>query len=120
MRPVYIAKATIEIDRENNNILPFQGTDPYDSMMDLDNYIETQSKVLTSETLALQTIRNTGLAPNPEFSAGGIPSQAIATRSPANPKRPPRVAASLGSLDVQPLPSRRVSGLSHEFNRNHL
>src|SRR3981189_3912630 len=56
MRPVYIAKATIEIDRENNNILPFQGTDPYDSMMDLDNYIETQAKVLTSETLPRPTI----------------------------------------------------------------
>src|SRR5207302_8010043 len=55
MRPVYIARATIEIDRENTNILPFQGADAYDSMMDLDNYIETQSKVLTSETLALQT-----------------------------------------------------------------
>src|SRR6202047_511246 len=71
MRPVYIAKATIEIDRENNNMLPFQGADSYDSLMDLDNYIETQSKVLTSETLALQTIRNTGLAANPEFSNGG-------------------------------------------------
>src|SRR6266850_3570789 len=44
MRPVYVAKATIEIDRENTNILPFQGADAYDSMMDLDNYIETQSK----------------------------------------------------------------------------
>ena len=74
MRPVYVAKATIEIDRENSNILPFPGADAYDSMMDLDNYIETQSKVLTSETLALQTIRNTGLAANPEFSAGGVPS----------------------------------------------
>ena len=39
MRPVYVARATIEIDRENNNILPFQGADSYDSMMDLDNYI---------------------------------------------------------------------------------
>src|ERR1700739_5152352 len=64
MRPVYIARATIEIDRENSNILPFPGADAYDSMMDLDNYIETQSKVLTGETLALQTIRNTGLAAN--------------------------------------------------------
>ena len=26
-------------------------------MMDLDNYIETQSRILTSETMALQTIR---------------------------------------------------------------
>ena len=78
MRPVYVATATIEIDRENSNILPFQGADSYDFMMDLDNYIETQSKVLTSETLALQTIRNSGLAGAPEFSSGGVPSEAIA------------------------------------------
>jgi capsular exopolysaccharide synthesis family protein len=114
MRPVYIAKATIEIDRENNNILPFQGTDAYDSMMDLDNYIETQSKVLTSETLALQTIRNTGLAANPEFSAGGIPSEAIATGSLANQKRPPEVAAFLGSLNVRRVPSSRLMEVSYE------
>jgi succinoglycan biosynthesis transport protein ExoP len=114
MRPVYIAKATIEIDRENNNILPFQGTDAYDSMMDLDNYIETQSKVLTSETLALQTIRNTGLASNPEFSAGGVPSEAIATGSLANQKRPPEVAAFLGSLSVKRIPSSRLMEVSYE------
>src|SRR5947199_6772322 len=58
MQPVYIATARIEIDRENSNILPFQGTDSYDYMVDLENYIETQSKILTSETLALQTIRS--------------------------------------------------------------
>ena len=114
MHPVYIAKATIEIDRENNNILPFQGADPYDSMMDLDNYIETQSKVLTSETLALQTIRNTGLAANPEFSAGGIQSEAIATGSLANQKRPPEVAAFLGSLSVKRIPSSRLLEVSYE------
>jgi polysaccharide biosynthesis transport protein len=114
MRPVYIAKATIQIDRENTNILPFQGADPYDSMMDLDNYIETQSKVLTSETLALQTIRNTGLAANPEFSAGGIQSEAIATGSLANQKRPPEVAAFLGSLSVKRIPSSRLLEVSYE------
>ena len=114
MRPVYIAKATIEIDRENNNILPFQGTDSYDYMMDLDNYIETQSKVLTSETLALQTIRNTGLAANPEFSSGGIPSEAIATGSLANQKRPPEVAAFLGSLSVKRVPTSRLMEVSYE------
>src|SRR5216684_5965673 len=47
-QPVYVATARIEIDRENSNILPFQGTDSYDYMMDLENYIETQSKILTS------------------------------------------------------------------------
>src|ERR1700758_4985987 len=67
MKPVYVASAKLEIDRENTNILPFQGADSYDFMMDLDNYIETQSRVLTSETLALQTIRNAGLSADPNF-----------------------------------------------------
>src|SRR5271166_3834836 len=114
MRPVYIAKATIEIDRENTSMLPFQGADSYDYMMDLDNYIETQSKVLTSETLALQTIRNTGLAANPEFSSGGVPSEAIATGSLANQKRPPEVAAFLGSLSVKRIPNSRLMEVSFE------
>src|SRR6516164_10045343 len=42
MQPVYLTTARVEIDRENSNILPFQGADSYDFMMDMDNYIETQ------------------------------------------------------------------------------
>src|SRR5215469_14319286 len=114
MRPVYIAKATVEVDRENTNILPFQGTDSYDYMMDLDNYIETQAKVLTSETLALQTIRNSGLAGNPEFSDGGVPSEAIATGTLANQKRPPEVGAFLGSLSVKRVPNSHLMEVSYE------
>ena len=53
MKPVYVSSAKMEIDRENTNILPFQGADSYDYEMDLDNYIETQSRILTSETMAL-------------------------------------------------------------------
>src|SRR5260221_3926835 len=109
MRPVYVARATIEIDRENTNILPFQGADAYDSMMDLDNYIETQSKVLTSETLALQTIRNTGLAANPEFSARGVPSDALGTGSRAHHKRPPEGAAVLRTLILKGSSSSRLT-----------
>src|SRR6266699_5875131 len=65
MQPIYVATTRIELDRENPSILPFQGSDSYDLMMDLDNYVETQSKILTSETLALQTIRNNGLSARP-------------------------------------------------------
>src|SRR5271169_2645970 len=64
MKPVYSANAKLEIDRENTNVLPFQGTDSYDYSVDLDNYIETQSRILTSETMALLTIRNMNLAAN--------------------------------------------------------
>src|SRR5580698_4066748 len=45
MKPVYVASAKIEIDRENTNIVPFQGVDSYDLMLDLDTYIETQSRI---------------------------------------------------------------------------
>jgi len=67
MQPVYVATARVEIDRENANILPFQGADSYDYMMDLENYIETQSKVLTSETLALQPFATTVFRPARNF-----------------------------------------------------
>jgi succinoglycan biosynthesis transport protein ExoP len=113
-RPVYVAKATIEIDRENSNILPFQGTDAYDYMLDLENYIETQSRILTSETLALQTIRNSGLAGNPDFSGGGPISEAIATGSLANQKKPPEIAAFLGSLSVRRIPNSRLMEVNFE------
>src|SRR5216683_2839881 len=114
MRPIYVATTRIEIDRENANILPFQGTDSYDFMMDLENYIETQSKILTSETLALQTIRNNNLSARPEFSSPNGPSEAIASGSLANQKRPPELAEFLGSLSVKRVPSSRLMDVSFE------
>ena len=114
MQPVYVANAKIEIDRENANVLPFQGADSYDYMMDLDNYIETQARILTSETLALQTIRNSGLAGSPELSGGDVPSEAIATGSLANHPRPPEIAALLGSLSVKRIPNTRLMEVTFE------
>jgi polysaccharide biosynthesis transport protein len=114
MQPVYVATARVEIDRENANILPFQGADSYDYMMDLENYIETQSKILTSETLALQTIRNNALSSRPEFSSPGGPSEAVASGSLANQKRPPELAEFLGSLSVKRVPNSRLMDVSFE------
>jgi len=114
MQPVYVATARVEIDRENANILPFQGADSYDYMMDLENYIETQSKILTSETLALQTIRNNNLSARPEFSSPNGPSEAIASGSLANQKRPPELGEFLGSLSVKRVPSSRLMDVSFE------
>jgi polysaccharide biosynthesis transport protein len=113
MKPVYSASAKIEIDRENTNILPFQGADSYDFMMDLDNYIETQSRILTSETLALQTIRNMSLAANPDFSSGGS-SDAIATGTLKNQKLPGEIGAFLGSLTVRRIPNTRLMEVGFE------
>jgi polysaccharide biosynthesis transport protein len=111
MQPVYVATTRIEIDRENANILPFQGTDSYDYMMDLENYIETQSKILTSETLALQTIRIAGLVGSPDAADS---SQAVLTGSLANQQRPPELGGFLGSLSVRRVPNSRLLDISFE------
>ena len=113
MHPVYVATAKLEIDRESSNILPFQGADSYDYMMDTDTYIETQSRILTSETMALQTIRSDP-ADIEEFASGGVVSEAIARGSLANQMRPPEVAAFLGSLSVKRIPSSRLMEVSFE------
>jgi len=114
MRPIYEAKARIEIDRENANILPFQGVDSYDYMVDLDNYIETQAKILTSETLALQTIRNGGLTSYSDFSSAGGPSEAINSGNLANQKRPPELGTFLSSLTVKRVPNSRLMDVTFE------
>jgi succinoglycan biosynthesis transport protein ExoP len=114
MQPVYIATARIEIDRENSNILPFQGPDAFDFYADSESYVETQSRVLTSETLALQTIRNSGLSARPEFSTPSGPSEAVAIGSLANQKRPPELAEFLGSLSVKRVPNSRLMDVNFE------
>jgi succinoglycan biosynthesis transport protein ExoP len=120
MQPVYVATARIELGRENANILPFQGTDSYDYMLDVENYIETQSKILTSETLALQTIRTGVLTGQPQFQNSDPSSEALATGSLANQKRPPELGAFLGSLGVRRVPNSRLMDISFEANTPEL
>jgi len=114
MQPVYTTTARIEIDRENTSVLPFQGVDSYDLMMDMDNYIETQSRILTSETLALHTIRNSGLIPHAEMQGAPAESEAITSGSLANHRRPPELGAFLASLSVKRVPQSRLLDVSFE------
>jgi capsular exopolysaccharide synthesis family protein len=113
-QPVYVATSRIEIDRENSNILPFQGTDSYDYMVDLDNYIETQSKILTSETLALQTLRSNALAGQTDFAGSPAVTDVLNTGSLANMKPPPELGAFLGALSVKRVPNSRLMDISFE------
>jgi succinoglycan biosynthesis transport protein ExoP len=113
MSPVYSTSAKIEIERESSNILPFQGASSYDFEMDLENYIETQARILTSQTLALQTIRNMSLAGNPEFSGGGT-YEAFASGTLKNQKLPSGIGAFLGSLTVRRIPNTHLMEVSFE------
>src|ERR1700688_2015411 len=113
-QPVYVATTRIEIDRENSNILPFQGTDSYDYATDLDNYIETQSKILTSETLGLQPLRSGVLSGQTDFASDLSASDALNTGSLANMKPPPELGAFLGALSVKRVPNSRLMDVSFE------
>src|SRR5580658_9593652 len=105
MKPIYQAAARVEVDRESSqNPLPFNDGSSYDEFVDADNYLETQTKILESETLAFQTIKSMNLARYPEFggSATGPLGQG------AGAKRPAILGAFLGSLSVKRVPNSRL------------
>src|SRR5260370_28980000 len=85
-------------------------------MVDLENYIETQSKILTSETLALQTIRSGVLSGPTDFAADSSASAALTTGSLANMKPPPELGAFLGSLSVKHVANSRLLDISFASN----
>lgn len=104
MKPVYVASARVEVDRENSNTLPFQETAAYDEYIDLDNYIETQTKIIASQTLAMTTIRSMDLPRYPEF--GGDPSALV--KAGPNQKEPPILGDFLSRLSVSRVPNSRL------------
>ena len=110
-RPVYEATTRIQIDRENSGILSFTGNDPqYEAYEDLDTYIETQSKVLTSETLAQETIRSLHLDQDPRFGGEAKDPSKLEIVAPTKGAQPPTPAlgAFLGGLTVKRVPTSRL------------
>jgi polysaccharide biosynthesis transport protein len=120
MQPVYEATARIEIDRENTALTNFTsngGDDSsYEDTDDMDDYIETQAKILMSETVALETIRSVGLQNYPEF--GGQPGKPAidASSGGANQPRPAALGAFLGSLTVTRVPNSRLLDVTFAAN----
>jgi succinoglycan biosynthesis transport protein ExoP len=111
MMPVYEAAARVEVDKESQYMLPFQQVDSYDEFMDMENYIETQSKILQSETLALQTIKSLDLGRYPEF--GGASNASTFARGSTS-RRPAILGAFLGSLSVRRVPNSRLIEVKFE------
>src|ERR1700733_11785830 len=112
MKPIYQAAATVEVDKESSqNTLPFQDEAAYDEYIDMDNYLETQTKILESETLAFQTIKSLDLARNPEF--GGAPG-GPAFGQGAGARRPAILGAFLGGLSVKRVPNSRLIEVTFE------
>ena len=111
MKPVYEAAARVEVDKESQNMVPFPDSNSYGEYEDSENYIETQTKILQSETLALMTIKSMDLARYPEF--GG--ASAVSTiHEGAIPRRPAILGAFLGRLGVKRVPNSRLIQVQFE------
>ncbi len=111
-RPVYVAAARVEVDRESQAMQPFPDSSSYDEYMDQDNYIETQTRILESETLALATIKSMDLARYPEF--GGSPTSLVIPRIGQMGQRPAILGAFLGGLSVKRVPNTRLIEVQFE------
>lgn len=112
MKPVYEAAARVEVDKESQGMLPFQGPNSYDEYTDMENYIETQSKILQSETLALQTIKALDLGRYPEF--GGTSNSLTWSHGGVAARRPAILGAFLGRLLVKRVPNSRLIEVQFE------
>jgi succinoglycan biosynthesis transport protein ExoP len=123
MKPVYLATAQVEIDRDSSSFMPFQNGQGGDYWYDTDSYIETQAKVLESDTLALETIKSLELWKYPEFRSSpqviaeldnlGDPSQRPL-------KRPAILSAFLGRLSVKRIPNSNLLQVSFESENPQL
>jgi polysaccharide biosynthesis transport protein len=111
MKPVYEAAARVEVDKESQNMVPFPDSNTYAEFEDSENYIETQTKILQSETLALMTIKSLDLGRYPEF---GRSANAGAPREGAIARRPAILGAFLGRLTVKRVPSSRLIEVQFE------
>ncbi len=118
MKPVYIAAARVEVDREAQSIQPFQDSNSYDDYVDSENYIETQTKILQSETLALQTIKSLDLGRYPEF--GGHPGNFIVPHAGITAQRPAILSAFLGALSVTRIKESRLIEVRFEGEDSQL
>jgi polysaccharide biosynthesis transport protein len=112
MKPVYQAAARVEVDKEAQSMQPFPDSNGFGEYEDTEAYIETQTKILQSETLALMTIKSLDLARYPEF--GGSPSSIAWQHAASAPTRPAILGAFLGRLVVKRVPNSRLIEVQFE------
>lgn len=114
-QPIYEATARVEIDRDTPAPFRFNEADQGGDYGDLEDYIVTQSKILQSETLAMQTVRSMGLDHLPQF--GGRPGKAdkpAPEGSDASLRRPAALGAFLGGLTIKRVPNSRLLDVTFE------
>jgi succinoglycan biosynthesis transport protein ExoP len=100
-KPVYEARALIEIQKENPDVPTLQELFQIEGVSDA--YIETQNRILKSENLARRVITQLGLEKLPEFTRRGGSWQ-IAREKPAEVPAPLRAEFGFSSSAEKTIP----------------
>jgi len=111
MTPVYEAGGTIEINKPDAS-LNFQNSTTFSLDYFDPTELETEIKILQSDLLALQVVRELNLDRRPEFGGGIAPSSSLELAPDPMQVDPSRASAALGgfrsSLRVALVPNSRI------------
>ena len=93
--PIYQASAQIQIEDENQKVVPFQEVTQREIGWDTSEYYQTQDKILQSRSLARRTLDSANLWTHPALGGSSGNRRAArgsrtAGRAPPFPKPPPR------------------------------
>lgn len=117
-KPVYRATALLEIQKENPNLLTVQELFQLESVSD--NYLETQYKILQSETLARRVIAELHLDQAKESNGSGSARLAGSNQEPSEEPAADSLAeqavlrAFAARLTVEPVPRSRLVRVNFE------
>ena len=124
-KPIYRAKALVEIEKENPNLLTVEGLFALESVSD--TYLETQYKILRSDSLARRVIDQLRLDKTEEFNPGisqrhkaassgsGSPQSFAIGEADRDPKAYQTVLAPFRDrLTIEPIKRSRLVEISFE------
>jgi succinoglycan biosynthesis transport protein ExoP len=122
-RPVYQASAQVLIERVDPQVLSFKGVTEEKATGGIDDYYQTQYKLLQSRTLARSVVESTGLLNDPEFGGPRSPDAIAALKKSApgaSAELEGVIDAFLGRVKVQPIRNSRLVSVSVEAFRPEL
>lgn len=117
MTPIYTAKATIQIDRESARVLDTSEVSPNASMMQAEEFFQTQYGLIRSRSLAQRVAESEGLAADARFlEAMGMDAGPAAASGPTSLARRQDAVVGLlqANLGVQPARGSRLVDITFD------
>lgn len=117
MTPIYTAKATLQIDREAARVFDSEEVTPSESLIQGEEFFQTQYGLLRSRSLAERVIENEGFASSDRSLASiGIvaPSKSGTAAQQAAQRRAAVLEAMQDSLSVAPIRGSRLVAVGYD------